>query len=101
MSSWHSLELGDGVDAFAPSGKIQDAFMVMCGVTRQPVDFAVFSRYDLRRNVVTVYFSPCAELLAKAFMATACERPTNDGGFGLLAGDQRAWNSLFPADGIE
>lgn len=39
----------------------------------QPVDMAVFSRYDLAKNVVTAYFSPNAKTLAEAFGATPCQ----------------------------
>ena len=90
MATWYSKDLGDGIDAHAPSTRIQEAFTAMCIAGRQPLDFAVFSRYDLRRNVVSVYFSPSAHALASAFSAVACQKPGNEEGFGLLVGDQRA-----------
>lgn len=95
MSIWYFKDLGDGIDAHAPTTQIQEAFTAMCIVSRQSFDFAVFSRYDLRRNIVTVYFSPSAYKLATAFGAAACQKPINEEGFGLIAGDQRAWNLLF------
>ena len=95
MSIWYSKDSGDGIDAHAPTTRIQEAFTAMCIVSRQPLDFPVFSRYDLRRNIVTVYFSPSAYALAIAFGAVASQKPINDEGFGLIAGDQRAWNLLF------
>ncbi len=48
---------------------------------------AVFSRYDLEKNIVTVYFSPGASALAKMFGAAPCEKPKKEGRLSLLVGD--------------
>ena len=95
MSIWFSKELGNGVDAFTPSGKIQEAFTPLFIAAGSPEDFAVFSRYDLNTNLVTVYFSPAAALLAKAFGAIPCERPSSRR-MSLLVGPQQALFSFFP-----
>lgn len=100
MAGWHSKELGDGLEAFAPTSKIQEAFLnlayTQARTGQYSTDAAVFSRYDLKANVVTVYFTPSAELLAKAFGATPCEQPVPSDGFALIVGDARAWDAHFP-----
>ncbi len=100
METWYSKTLGDGVAAFGPSNKIQEAFLALAEArARSGQDYsniAVFSRYDLRENVVTVYFTPNAELLARAFDAEECEKPTPEPGFGLLVGDANSWSTYFP-----
>ena len=100
MASWYSKELGDGVEAFVPTTKIQDAFLSLAQTQARsghyPYDAAVFSRYDLETNVVTVYFTPSAQLLATEFGATPCEQPEPTAGFALIVGDARAWEAHFP-----
>lgn len=93
--SWYSKALGDGVDAHGPSAQIQEAFDPVYLAAGKPSNMAVFSRYDLRSNVVTVYFSPPAKTLASAFDATPCERPSSEK-IGLLVGDHNAWYNYFP-----
>jgi len=95
MSEWYSKDLGDGVQAFAPSGQILEAFIPAFAAAGQPIEMAVYSRYDLKANVVTVYFSPAAASLAKTFDATSCEKPSFER-LGLLVGDQRSVGILFP-----
>jgi hypothetical protein len=94
--TWFSKDLGDGVQAYAPRLQIMDAFMPMFAVAGCPIDMAVFSRYDLRTNVVTIYFSPRASELAKMFGATPCEQPIRED-FSLSVGDVRAWEHFYPA----
>ncbi|MGH6753638.1 MAG: hypothetical protein ACREDP_15870, partial [Bradyrhizobium sp.] len=94
--NWFSLELGDGVEAFAPTRKMQDAFMAAFK-TQGVGEMALFSRYDTRANVVTAYFSPAAKLLAESFGAKPCEKPSITG-LGLLAGDARCWEWFFPGE---
>lgn len=97
MTQWYSKDLGDGIDANAPSGQIQDAFLPLFAAAGQPTDMAVFSRYDLEKNIVTVYFSPGASALAKMFCATPCEKPKKEGRLSLLVGDQRCLKLFFPS----
>ena len=100
MAGWHSKVLGDGVEAFVPTSKIQEAFLTLAQSQARtghyPTDAAVFSRYDSKTNVVTVYFTPSAELLAVAFGAAPCEKPAPTGDFGLIVGDARVWEAHFP-----
>jgi hypothetical protein len=95
MTTWYSKALGDGVQAGAPLDQIQKAFLPLFANAGQPVDMAVFSRYDLKANVVTVYFSPGASQLATMFNATSCQKPSDDG-IGLLVGDHGCWQLFFP-----
>ena len=97
MTQWFSKTLGDGVQAFEPTSQIQDAFLPIFAAAGQPTDMAVFSRYDLENNIVTVYFSPGAAALAKMFDATLCEKPTREGHLSLLVGDQRCLELFFPS----
>ena len=100
MADWNSKELGDGVEAFVPTARIQESFLTLAQTQARTgqysIDAAVFSRYDLETNVVTVYFTPSAELLALAFGATPCEKPVPTGDFALIVGDVRAWDAHFP-----
>ena len=97
---WHSKPLGDGVEAYAPSSAIQEAVMasitgsVVVGQTNTGA--AVFSAYDLEANIVTVWFTPELEHIARAFGATPCEKPVPAEGFGLLVGYPAAWEVHFP-----
>ena len=93
---WTSKDLGDGGEAFTPTNQIQEAYLALAKVRNLPVDFAVFSHYDLRRNVVTAYFTPSAKELGAIFGATPCDKPANREGFALSVGDMRVWGLLFP-----
>lgn len=95
MDTWYLKELGDGIEAYQPSYQIMEAFTPVFAAAGCPHDMAVFSRYDLKTNMVTVYFSPSASGLAKAFNASPCEKPVRPG-LGLLVGDVRSWTVLFP-----
>ena len=96
MTQWYSKDLGDGRQAFAPTKEIQSAFVPMFIAAGQPIDMAVFSRNDLERNIVTVYFSPGASMLAKIFGASPCEKPKKENELGLLVGDQRCVEMFYP-----
>ena len=73
-----------------------EAFDTLIMAGRCSSDAAVFSRYDLETNVVTVYFTPLAELLAKRFGAVPCEKPIPKKGFSLIVGDVRTLEAHFP-----
>jgi hypothetical protein len=96
MTTWHSKDVADGIEAFEPSQRLHEAFFVLAKAGGVPAGLGVFSRYDLRANVVTWYFSPEAALLAKTFGAVPCEKPTPTEGFGLSVGDARCWEIHFP-----
>ena len=59
-------------------------------------DIAIFSCFDLKTNLDTVYFSPGAESIAKMWSAIPCKKPVPRRGFAKLAGDGRAWGIHFP-----
>ena len=95
MATWHCKKLGGGAAASAPSNRIQQLFAPMFLACGQPSDMAVFSRHDRNANEVTAYFSPGASRLAALFNAQPCDKPPGDG-IGLLVGDARCWEILFP-----
>ncbi len=92
---WFAKELGDGVDAAAPRAEIQKTFKAAYVSAGKPPGMAVFTRYDLEANVVSVYFTPEAAFLASVFSAHSCDKPPAEG-IGLLVGDDRAWEIYFP-----
>jgi len=95
VDGWTSVALGDGIEANAPSGRIQKAVAVAQSIGLATSDMAVFTFYDLGTNVVTAYFSPAAQSIGAAFNAKPCERPVDREGFSLLAGDSRSRSQLF------
>jgi hypothetical protein len=93
---WYELFLGNGVEAFAPSTEILKAFPTAFLAAGQPAEMAVFSRTSPDNQEVTLYFSPAAASLAKAYPnAVQCEKPVRKG-LGLLVGEQTCWPVLFP-----
>lgn len=96
MTGWCSKEIGDGVEAYAPAQTLFTMVQAIAKSNGVPRNFAVFSRYDLHRNLVTWYFSPEAEPIAVAFDATKCSIPIPEPGFCLLTGDPGAWEHHFP-----
>jgi hypothetical protein len=97
---WYYKSLGDGVEAYAPSRAIQEAVMASivasAAAGHANTGAAVFSAYDLEANVVTVWFTPELEHIARAFGATPCDKPRPAGGFGFSAGYTDAWEIYFP-----
>ena len=85
MKKWYFLELGDGVEAYNPTTKIQEAFWPVYIACGSPKDMGIYSRYDLKVNIVTVYFTPSAKLLAETFNAKECDEPLSDG-LGFIVG---------------
>ena len=101
VATWYCRELGDGVQAHAPSIAILQAFMEMAlakaAAGGMVTDEAVFSESELAAQRVTVYFTPTAAPLAQQFDAVPCEKPVpRTRRFSLLAGDQPAWEAHFP-----
>lgn len=86
MTQWYSKDFGDGVDAHIPTQEILQAHQAFMLAHRGTSGAVVFSRYDTETNVVTVYFSPAAEVLALQFGASACDKPAPTGGLRLLSG---------------
>ena len=95
METWYRKTLGAGVEASAPSRRIQAMFPSIFVANGQPTAMAVFSRYDRNTDEVTAYFSPGACELAALFGAKPCDKPAGDG-IGLLVGAARSWGVFFP-----
>jgi len=102
---WHSKELGDGMQAFAPTNLMLQAFMnraieLARSGLQWPDGAALFSKYDLRRNVVTAYITPEAGDLAAALGFKPCEKPDRGAdlhdSIGMLFGSQAAWEIHYP-----
>ena len=96
MSTWYKKDLGDGVAAFEPSSRLHQAFLALAASGELPKVVGVYSIYDLETNIVSWYFSPEAESLAKLFNAAPCDKPIPKEGFGLLAGNGPCWEDHFP-----
>lgn len=100
MDTWYCKELGDGAAAFGPTKEIQDAYLAYALAQAKTgnlaFDCGVFSRNDLRANMVTVYFTPTASSLASMLGAVPCAKPSPEERLGLLVGDQRNWEIHFP-----
>ncbi len=100
MNDWHSLDLGDGVQAFEPTQAIMNAYGQAYLNAGSPEDMAVFSRYDLKTNIVTVYFSPAATQLAESFGAKRVDKPIQDEHLSLLVGNAKSFDIHFPSAGV-
>ena len=84
--------------AAQPSDEIREAFLPLFDVAGNPEDMAVFTRSDSEGRLhceLSVYFSPAAVEVAKAFDAKPCDQPLKNG-LDLLAGDKDCWLILFP-----
>jgi hypothetical protein len=95
MENWQSIDIGTGLSAAAPSNSIKQSFLSAFIAAGQPPGMAVFSRYDTRNDVVTVYFTPAASLLATTFGASHCAKPEPGNRLVLLAGDESNWDVHF------
>lgn len=98
MNSWYRLDLGNGADAFVPTRQIQEAFMNLLIAHGTPrIDWALFSRYDLRADNVELYFTPASAGFAMQFGASPCDKPThNQFNLGLLCGEASGLLHHFP-----
>jgi hypothetical protein len=98
MKTWFYKELGDAMMAAQPANQIREAFLPLFVSAGNPEDMAVFTRNDSEGRLhceVSVYFSPAAIDIAKAFDAKPCEIPLKEG-LDLLVGSQNSWFALFP-----
>jgi hypothetical protein len=93
---WYSKNAGNGFAAFGPARSTTETFLALARDHSVSADAAVFSRYDVAANVVTLYFSPTADVMATAFGAVPCEPPTPDPHLALLVGDFSSWAIHFP-----
>lgn len=96
MTQWYSKILGGGVEALPKTHELQATFLPLFVASGQPVNMAVFGRYDPIRNIETVYFSPGAAALAEKYGAEPCEKPEREGRLSLIVGDARCWELFYP-----
>ena len=92
MNTWYSRDVGDGDAAYEPVRKTFETFFTAASL---PKDMALFSCFDVERNVVRVYLSPACHSVALAIGAKSCDKP-NPKGLSLLYGHSDAWKLLFP-----
>ncbi len=97
MNGWYSKNLGDGMMACVPLGRIEDALTLVIEKADCPGDMAVFTRNSSEGSLhceVFVYFPPALASIAKELGAKPCPRPTS-GGLSLLVGSEKSWQVLF------
>ncbi len=95
--TWYSLPLGDGMTSSGPAEEIRELFKPAYEAAGRPAEMAVFTLFDSEGRPqcqVTAYFSPACTALAHSLGARPCNPPARQD-LGLLAGDERAWDSLF------
>jgi hypothetical protein len=95
--TWRSLALGDGLLAEGPLREIEEAFATAFADAGRPLSMAVWKRHDLENSLhceVSVYFSPGADSVARAFDARPCAKPAR-ANLELLGGDARSWEVLL------
>lgn len=100
--AWFFKEVGDGMQASAPTNALQELFlsnrMAMAKLGQQwPDGAALFSKYDLRRNVVTLYVTAEAAWIAIEQGFSVCEKPPV-ADLSLLFGSQEDWGRHFPGE---
>ena len=101
LNNWYSVSLGDGMWAPVLFAQIEEIFGAQFDAAGKPVEMAVFTRSETEGRLhceVIAYFTPASSELAKAFAAEPCEKPAREG-LGLLAGDPRCWEVIFPERG--
>jgi len=95
MTTWYSLDIGDGEASVKTMKRVMDAFTPKYIGSGKPLSMAIFSSKN-QDNTVTLYFSPKAVSLAMQFGARACESNFVNKDLSLLVGDQRSVAELFP-----
>ncbi len=93
---WYSTTLKERNGAYETCQKIRKTFADVSksiGVSKYA---AIFSANDIAQQSITVYFSPPTSMLAKAFGASPCEKPTIRNNLTLLAGLPQSWRIHFP-----
>ncbi len=89
MSSWYKLDLGNGMTALPKTLEVQREFTALF-ITGglHPTGAMLFSRYDLGRDNVELFFNPQAKDIAHRHGAKECEKPAqNSYRIGLLSAD--------------
>lgn len=96
MSGWFSKDLGDGILASVPLGRIEDRFRAAYLHAGAPKDMALFVRRQSDGRLhceVTVYFTPAAASVARALDAVPCAKPSASG-LEVVVGADDCWAYL-------
>lgn len=97
MSDWFCKDLGDGILASAPLGRIEDLFRAAYAQAGAPKDMALFVRQQSEGRLhceVSVYFPPAAAAVARTVDAVPCAKPS-PAGLELVVGAEDCWAVLF------
>ena len=84
---WHYLFIENPANTLATAESIHKGMFALLATSKN-LDAAAFSRFDEQTGGVHYYFSPAAEIVAKAHNATPCEQPSKQDVGGLLYGDK-------------
>lgn len=95
MNKWYKYVVGDGAAAYQPSMNLHDKFIALAVAKQIPEVCAVLSHYDSGLNLVTWYFSPGMEALAKQYQSVECDKPVREG-LSMLSGNLECWNKYYP-----
>lgn len=101
---WFQINLGDGVEAFAPRMKIHDHFFGYLLAHDASDKFAVFSSSPLKTNGnVILYFPPALATFAHSIGATQeCDQPERDlVGLELASNPDAALQLYYPDTSTE
>lgn len=98
MKDWFVKDLGDGIMAHEPLGRIEQLSLSVYDNSKNRGNMAVFIRHESQGQLhcaVKVYFSPQLAAVAKEFDAQSCERPQREG-LSVLVGSQECWRLFSP-----
>ena len=101
MSIWFTRNLGDAMLAGESLDRIRALFFSEHAKANNSKEMAVFVRHESEGRLhceVKVYFSPATVVVAEAFDAIPCKKPSSDG-LGLLGGSEESWSVFFPKNG--
>jgi hypothetical protein len=101
---WFQINLGDGVEAFAPRMKIHDRFFGYLLAHGTSNKYAVFSSSPLKTNGdVIFYFPPALATFAHSIGAVQeCDQPVRDlVGLELASNPVDAWPLYYPDTSTE
>lgn len=101
---WLQINLGDGVEAFAPRMKIHDHFFGYLLAHGTSDKFAVFSSAPLKTDGnIILYFPPALATFARSIGATQeCDQPERDlVGLELASNQETAFQLYYPSTSTE
>lgn len=101
MGIWFTCNLGDAMLAAESLDRIKAIFSSEYENAGCSKEMAVFFRHESEGRLhceVKVYFTPATAILAEAFDAIPCKKPSSSG-LDLLAGSDESWPVFFPGNG--